>query len=153
MPPLLTSAQIVTRDGLVTNQHPIPPITDPMGKYWNQPNRFEIEIDDKSALMSQKTFSQIPDYTHSQPTGVYPGKMWRCQYASDDRHCYACKADRDFVATRWVPNRLWIEMFCHKCKCHWCEKPAWFLRWFGADFIHPKDGPCVSNHSRAILIT
>lgn len=57
--------------------HPIPPITDPMGQHWRQPSRFDIEVDDTHALMSQKTFDKLAEYSSSVPSGVYPGKMWK----------------------------------------------------------------------------
>lgn len=57
--------------------HPIPPMTDPMGQYWDQPSRFEIEIDETHAMMTRETFDKLRNYSHSQPTGVYPGKMWK----------------------------------------------------------------------------
>ena len=34
----------------------IPPITDPLGKHWQQPHRRFIELDDTYALMSEQTF-------------------------------------------------------------------------------------------------
>lgn len=55
----------------------IPAMTDPMGRYWEQPDRSEILIDAEVALMERSTFERLHDYSHSQPTGVYPGKMWR----------------------------------------------------------------------------
>lgn len=55
----------------------IPPITDPMGRYWKQPSRDRILIDDKHALMDRDTFALIEDYSSSMPSGVYEGKMWR----------------------------------------------------------------------------
>lgn len=48
-----------------------------MGKYWHQPAIEEILIDDTHALMTVQTLERLADYSHSQPTGVYPGKMWR----------------------------------------------------------------------------
>lgn len=55
----------------------IPKITDPMGKSWDQPSREDILVDDTHALMSEPDFNKLPDYSRSQPTGVYPGKMWK----------------------------------------------------------------------------
>lgn len=62
---------------------PIPPITDPMGKYWEQPDRREILIDDTHAVMTQRTFDKLAAYSASVPTGVYEGKMWKSNPASD----------------------------------------------------------------------
>ena len=55
----------------------IPPITDPMGKNWEQPNRKDILVDEKYAVMTRETFFKLHEYSASQPSGVYPGKMWR----------------------------------------------------------------------------
>lgn len=55
----------------------IPPITDKLGKYWDQPPREAIVIDDTHALMTYETFYQLHNYELSIPTGVYPGKIWR----------------------------------------------------------------------------
>lgn len=55
----------------------IPAMTDPMGRHLNQPPRESIEIDDTHALMTAATFKQLPEYSATIPTGVYPGKMWR----------------------------------------------------------------------------
>lgn len=101
MSALLTSAEKVMQRVLA---HPIPPITDPMGQHWDQPSRFDIEIDETHALMSQATFDALPNYTHSQPTGVYSGKMWKW-------HCEG-------------GNRM--------CRCQ-PGQPA-YLRWFGSEF-------------------
>lgn len=74
MSALLTSREIVLAR---VPGHAIPPITDPLGKYWDQPNRFDILIDDMHAVMSRETYNALRNYAHSQPTGVYPGKMWK----------------------------------------------------------------------------
>lgn len=58
----------------------IPPITDPLGKYWDQPSISNVLIDDKYAVMNESDFKQLADYSRSQPSGVYPGKMWKALY-------------------------------------------------------------------------
>ena len=65
---------------------PIPPITDPLGRHWEQPDRSLISIDDEFARMSFATFKDLPEYSASKPTGVYPGKMWK---RHDGAHDYA----------------------------------------------------------------
>lgn len=65
------------RSAHTLDNHPIPEMTDPLGKYWNQPSRELITIDDKYALMSNTTFASLHDYSCSFPSGVYPGKMWK----------------------------------------------------------------------------
>jgi hypothetical protein len=54
----------------------IPPITDPLGKYWDQP-KGEILVDDTHALMDRKSFGELGEYSTSTPSGVYEGKMWK----------------------------------------------------------------------------
>lgn len=55
----------------------IPPITDPMGRSWNQPATAEILIDSTHAVMERSTFERLAEYSATQPSGCYPGKMWR----------------------------------------------------------------------------
>ena len=54
-------------------------MTDPMGLHWHQPAREEILIDDTHAAMRRGTLNRLADYSCTNPTGVYPGKMWRCR--------------------------------------------------------------------------
>lgn len=55
----------------------IPPITDPLGRHWNQPSREEIAVDEKHAVLSRKTLEKLMNYSHTYPSGTYEGKMWR----------------------------------------------------------------------------
>ena len=55
----------------------IPPITDPMGRHWDQPPREDILVDDEHAVMTASTFTALLEYSSSIPSGVYDGKMWR----------------------------------------------------------------------------
>lgn len=59
----------------------IPPITDLLGRYWEQPSISEILFDELNdyVIMSQSTFDKLANYSCSQPSGVYEGKMWRTQ--------------------------------------------------------------------------
>jgi hypothetical protein len=57
--------------------HIIPAMTHELGSAWKQPSRFNIEVDDRYALMSQRDFDALAEYSASRPSGVYPGKMWR----------------------------------------------------------------------------
>jgi hypothetical protein len=57
----------------------IPPITDPLGRHWNQPDRDEIQITDTRAYMTTATKNKLSFYDSTLPTGTYDGKMWgRC---------------------------------------------------------------------------
>lgn len=84
MSTLKTAVELAMEDAKA-HQHPIPPMTDPLGKHWRQPNRLDIEITATHALMSKAAFDQIADYTNSQPTGVYPGKMWKKGNRNNDQ--------------------------------------------------------------------
>lgn len=55
----------------------IPEMTHPLGKHWDQPDRSRILIDDSHALMTKADFNELADYSWSQPSGVYDGKMWK----------------------------------------------------------------------------
>lgn len=58
----------------------IPAMTDPMGAYWHQPADIrEAPMDDKLVLLTPRQFEGLPEYSTSQPSGVYPGKCWRRQ--------------------------------------------------------------------------
>ncbi len=59
------------------NQIPTP--TDKLSKYWSQPPKQDITLDDTHALMSLHTFKCLKDYSRSQPTGAWVGKMWKKQ--------------------------------------------------------------------------
>lgn len=60
------------------NKNYIPDMVHPLSKGWlKQPNRENIVIDDQYALMSQKDFDTLAEYSTSIPTGVYEGKMWK----------------------------------------------------------------------------
>lgn len=63
----------------------IPTMTDPMGQYWKQPDLADIHLGTSMngcywASMSRSDFDKLADYTHSRPTGTYPGKMWKRQW-------------------------------------------------------------------------
>ncbi|WP_321799774.1 hypothetical protein [Burkholderia sp. BCC1988] len=61
----------------------IPPITDPMGRFWDQPARDEILVDDTHAVMNRSTFWKLLEYSTSRPSGVYPGKMWKAIFGDE----------------------------------------------------------------------
>jgi hypothetical protein len=55
----------------------IPEMVHPLSKAWDQPKRDLIEISDEFARMSKDTLSCLMNYSHSQPSAIYDGKMWR----------------------------------------------------------------------------
>lgn len=59
----------------------IPPMTDPLGKYWYQPADIgEAPMDDTHVLLRPDQVEALHEYSTSIPSGVYPGKCWkRCE--------------------------------------------------------------------------
>lgn len=57
----------------------IPKITDPLGKHWIQPNADNMLFDNTHVVMSEKDFNLLEEYSCSNPSGVYQGKMWVCR--------------------------------------------------------------------------
>lgn len=55
----------------------IPPIIEPLGRFWKQPDLADILIDDTHAVVSTADFIRLADYSCSLPSGVYSGKVWR----------------------------------------------------------------------------
>lgn len=55
----------------------IPPITDPLGKYWDQPSLASILIDDTHAVLTDPDWKSLHEYSCSIPDGKYPGKIWK----------------------------------------------------------------------------
>lgn len=72
--------------------------------------------------MTRKTLEQLKDYSHSQPTGVYVGKMWR-------------RAQYKEVTLREVARVV--------------ATGNWLLCWYGE---HPNPGLCSNNYREILLI-
>jgi hypothetical protein len=84
----------------------IPEITHPLGRYWDQPNREDIDVWANQARMSQKAFDNLVEYSLSLPTGVYRGKMWKKRvYLLTGERWYLCwygdHADKKLVSTNY----------------------------------------------------
>ena len=54
-------------------------MTHEMGRYWEQPNPSDIEVDGTHALMVKQTFDKLHEYSGTNPSGVYDGKMWKAE--------------------------------------------------------------------------
>ena len=86
----------------------IPPMTHGLSSGWNQPNLDAIQMDDEIAYMRESTFKSLKDYSYSQPSGVYEGKMWRCNSFVNDRQYrswllkwFDFSADPNMCSTKW----------------------------------------------------
>ncbi|MCK5613122.1 hypothetical protein KAR91_65215 [Candidatus Pacearchaeota archaeon] len=55
----------------------IPKMIHPLSKHWEQPSRSTSLVDETHAVMDESTLKALHDYSCSQPSGVYDGKMWR----------------------------------------------------------------------------
>jgi hypothetical protein len=78
----------------MVKEHPIPPITHPLGKGWDQPDRHLIEIDETHAMMSWQVRSALLCYDCTLPTGAYEGKMWRRRECGRDLLCWFSSSDK-----------------------------------------------------------
>ncbi len=55
----------------------IPEMTHPLSKGWDQPSTKLIEFTKDSAVMSKRTLDSLLEYSNTNPSGVYAGKMWK----------------------------------------------------------------------------
>ena len=60
-------------------QNTIPAMTDSLGKFLEQPSPSEILTDETHAVMTDEAFRKLKNYSHTTPSGVYVGKMWRLE--------------------------------------------------------------------------
>jgi len=82
----------------------IPEITDLLGQYWEQPDTKEIRVFMKTAIMSERTLNKLHDYSRSQPSGVYPGKMWKTQDALSPSGWGLCWFSESKKGKDWCSN-------------------------------------------------
>lgn len=88
-----------------TGVNSIPRITDPLGKYWEQPSTDAILIDDLIAVMQVDTFNKLYEYSHSIPTGKYEGKMWKSKRADGVWFLRWYASDPDDATMLLIPKR------------------------------------------------
>ena len=83
----------------------IPKITEPLGKYWEQPDPSTILLDTTHALMTEANFKDLHEYSSTIPTGVYPGKMWKRYDGVHDPRCK--REDRQWLLMWYdeIPNQ------------------------------------------------
>lgn len=79
MATLMSAAEKAMEKTNLANPNVIPRITEPMGKYWKQPDVTKFVIDANEVLMTQADFNALAEYSCSMPTGVYVGKSWKCE--------------------------------------------------------------------------
>lgn len=55
----------------------IPLMTDPMGKYWDQPADIHLApMDETHVLLTSHQVAGLLEYSRSYPSGTYDGKCW-----------------------------------------------------------------------------
>lgn len=69
------------------SKNEIPPMAHAYGRYWEQPSIENILIDDTHALMSAVDFQKLHEYSGTNPSGVYEGKMWKRHDGKFDHRC------------------------------------------------------------------
>ncbi|MBP1615727.1 MAG: hypothetical protein H6Q13_3175 [Bacteroidetes bacterium] len=85
------------------NKNIIPLMINPLGSCWRQPNTNRILVDDNYAVMGKLDFDMLMDYTRSQPTGLYDGKMWKAQYWENNKlEWYLCYCNNENVVTNEI---------------------------------------------------
>lgn len=61
------------------NDNVVPPMTHPLCSHWKQPDLAAVTIDATTARMSKETFDALYEYSSTNPTGAYEGKMWKAR--------------------------------------------------------------------------
>lgn len=89
---------------VVLDENVIPPMTHPWGQVWRQPDSKNIVLDKDYAVMSKKDFNLLPDYTKSEPTGKYNGKMWKGEYRGI-WYLFWCHDENSVDNTIYISNR------------------------------------------------
>lgn len=65
----------------ITSVCPVPSVHTEWVKLWDQPdpNAFAWDLAEKEVFLSEAEFNGLREYSRSNPSGVYPGKMWKAR--------------------------------------------------------------------------
>ena len=78
----------------------IPPMINVLWRHWRQPEDMtDVEIDDTHALLTEYQLAGLPDYSRSQPSGLYNGKCWKSISWDGTEFLNFCH-DEDFESNR-----------------------------------------------------
>ena len=78
----------------------IPAMTHPLSRYWDQPARDRVLVDDEHAVIARADFEKLAEYSTTYPDGKYVGKMWRRRSGPDDwLLCWYGEADEPDMLT------------------------------------------------------
>lgn len=94
----------------VIDNCPVPPIVDPLGKSWNQPNPHNFVWDEDCVAMSEQDYKSLHTYDCTLPTGIYEGKMWKTHIRKNGEEVpYLCYITDDPVNAEYcIINRIII---------------------------------------------
>lgn len=58
----------------------LPAMTNQLGRHWRQPKglRDRVGLFGGHATICERDWLELPRYETTNPSGVYPGKAWRC---------------------------------------------------------------------------
>ena len=73
----------------------IPAMTNPLGKYWQQPDPKNFIVSYKYVLMTQKEFDELLEYSSSVPSGVYIGKLWKSHWSGIWKLVWLSEGDKE----------------------------------------------------------
>ncbi len=104
----------------------IPPMTHPLARHWDQPDRSEIVFGGDQVFMTFATWKKLREYSASIPSGVYEGKMWRRLDGLWDHVDYASNLPK--------PQAPIVPLLC----------------WYGLSDKGPEK--CSINHRRAVIV-
>lgn len=69
--------------------NPIPPMIDPLGRHWRQPDGLrDAPMDDTHVLLTSAQVHGLPEYSNSYPSGTYDGKCWKRDCGDHMRLCW-----------------------------------------------------------------
>ena len=71
----------------------IPAMEHPLSRHWDQPSRKVIIVDKNWAIMSSETLDKLNEYSCSNPSGVYAGKMWKRRCTNGWQLCWFGESD------------------------------------------------------------
>jgi hypothetical protein len=84
---LMNAGEVAREAEKLAKKNVVPPMVDPHGRYWEQPDPARMLIDDTHAVMTPAAFAELKEYSASIPSGVYVGKMWKRHDGVYDPRC------------------------------------------------------------------
>ncbi len=108
----------------------IPPITEPLGKYWEQPKPANFSLTLAYAWMDTADFKRLAEYSASLPSGTYSGKMWKSKGV-----------------------RRTSQIVFYKGKEYVKTVPEWYLCWYGEEYTDEKGVDRIKIQKLPIRLT